>query len=208
MAGIIMAGQTSNYNFDYPTSTDYVKDGATAIQELADDVDATLYTALGGAYPGLKLIKSQTIGTGVSSITVSDAFNSTFDNYKIIISGGVGSAANYIGIRLGSTTSGYAYSRMMIAFDSTTINNTVSTTAGTLFQYAGYIKTDDAHTEFELLSPNLAKITKIHGNFIHPTNHGVFGGWVSGTTQYTAFTVLPLGATLTGGTISVYGYAK
>jgi hypothetical protein len=35
-----MAGTTTNFGFDYPTSTDYVKDGATAIQELADDVDA------------------------------------------------------------------------------------------------------------------------------------------------------------------------
>jgi len=35
-----MAGTTSNFGFDYPTSTDYVKDGATAIQGLADDVDA------------------------------------------------------------------------------------------------------------------------------------------------------------------------
>ena len=35
-----MAGTTTNFGFDYPTSTDYVKDGATAIQGLADDVDA------------------------------------------------------------------------------------------------------------------------------------------------------------------------
>jgi len=35
-----MAGTTTNFGFDYPTSTDYVKDGATAIQALADDVDA------------------------------------------------------------------------------------------------------------------------------------------------------------------------
>ena len=35
-----MAGTTTNFGFDYPTSTDYVKDGATAIQTLADDVDA------------------------------------------------------------------------------------------------------------------------------------------------------------------------
>ena len=35
-----MAGTTTNFGFDYPTSTDYVKDGATAIQGLANDVDA------------------------------------------------------------------------------------------------------------------------------------------------------------------------
>ena len=37
-----MAGTTSAFGWDYPTSTDYVKDGATAIQTLADDIDASL----------------------------------------------------------------------------------------------------------------------------------------------------------------------
>lgn len=35
-----MAGTTSNYGFPYPTSTDYVRNGATAIQSLADGIDA------------------------------------------------------------------------------------------------------------------------------------------------------------------------
>jgi hypothetical protein len=35
-----MAGTTSNYGFPYPTSTDYVRNGATAIQSLADGLDA------------------------------------------------------------------------------------------------------------------------------------------------------------------------
>jgi len=35
-----MAGTTTNYGFPYPTSTDYVRDGATAIESLADAIDA------------------------------------------------------------------------------------------------------------------------------------------------------------------------
>jgi hypothetical protein len=35
-----MAGTTSNYGFPYPTNTDYVRNGATAIQSLADGIDA------------------------------------------------------------------------------------------------------------------------------------------------------------------------
>jgi hypothetical protein len=66
-----MATTTPNYGWDVPTSTDYVKDGATAIETLGDDIDATLYTALGGAYPGLRLVKKQTVGTGVVSVTVT-----------------------------------------------------------------------------------------------------------------------------------------
>jgi hypothetical protein len=41
---------------------------------------------------GLTLISTTTIGTTVSSITVSGAFSATYDNYKIVVSGGTGSA--------------------------------------------------------------------------------------------------------------------
>ena len=34
---------------------------------------------------GLVFIKSQTIGSGVSSVTVNDAFSATFDNYIIAV---------------------------------------------------------------------------------------------------------------------------
>jgi hypothetical protein len=34
-----MATTTPNFGFDVPTSTDYVKDGATAIETLGDDID-------------------------------------------------------------------------------------------------------------------------------------------------------------------------
>jgi len=37
-----MAGNTTNFNIAYPTSTDYVKDGATAIQTVATGFDSRL----------------------------------------------------------------------------------------------------------------------------------------------------------------------
>lgn len=37
-----MAGTTAAFGWDYPTSTDYVVNGATAIQTLADDIDTSL----------------------------------------------------------------------------------------------------------------------------------------------------------------------
>ncbi len=83
-----MATTTPNYGWDVPTSTDYVKDGATAIETLGDDIDSTLWTALGGTYPGLRLIKKQTIGSGVASVSVTDAYSATYEAYKIIITGG------------------------------------------------------------------------------------------------------------------------
>ena len=54
-------------------------------------LNAWTVTPRSGGASGLTLVKAQTIGTTVSSVTVTDAFSATFDNYKIIISDGVGS---------------------------------------------------------------------------------------------------------------------
>jgi hypothetical protein len=53
------------------------------------------------ANSGLVYVASTTVGTGVSSVTVSSAFNSTYDNYKIIYSGGVGSVTTTISMSKG-----------------------------------------------------------------------------------------------------------
>jgi hypothetical protein len=60
-----------------------------------------------GVAPGLVLISTTTIGTTVASVTVSGAFSATYDNYKIIVSGGVGSTNITLRLKLGSTTTGY-----------------------------------------------------------------------------------------------------
>ena len=75
-----MATTTPNYGWPVPTSTDYVKDGATAIEALGDAIDATVF-GLGST--GLTLVKTQTIGTAVSTVVVTGAFSTNYDNYQI-----------------------------------------------------------------------------------------------------------------------------
>jgi hypothetical protein len=200
-----MAGQTTNYLFDYPTSTDYVKDGATAIETLADDVDTTLFTALGGAYPGLRLIKKQTIGTAVSSVTVTGAFSATYENYRIIVSGGVASTAIPIDFRCGTTTTGYMWAGSFAG---------VSGSGGFGDPSASSIRTGEADTNslrssFDVLNPFDAKYTSVLGGFgysIGNENMRTFTGILKDTTSYTSFTIVGTGGTMTGGTIYVYGY--
>jgi hypothetical protein len=205
MAGIIMAGQTSNYNFDYPTSTDYVKDGATAIQELADDVDATLFTALGGDYPGLRLVKKQTIGSAVSSVSVTDAFSATYESYKIIITGGASSAASG-DLQLILTGSTANYANALIYFVYGDILRTASSASISSFQYAGSISSANIDLSCDIFNPFLAKHTTLKSIASSGTYSGVFGGVHKVATSYTGFTVTPSTGTITGGTIYVYGY--
>jgi hypothetical protein len=205
-----MATTTPNYGWDVPTSTDYVKDGATAIETLGDDIDATLYAALGGNYPGLRLVKTQTIGSGVSTVQVTDAFSTTYDNYLIILSGGVGSTATGINLTLGAAVTGYYRGGNFTSYSSTTVTGLAGSNV-TNWQSVGVATTTSLDARVELYDPFLAKNTKFRGSYASALTTGeslVQGGFLNDTTSYTSFTFTKASGTLTGGTIAVYGYAK
>ena len=200
-----MAGTTTNYAWTYPTSTDLVKDGATAIQTAIQGADTTLFTALGGNYPGMRLVKKQTIGSAVSSVTVSSAFSATYDAYRIIITGGTGSVNNDgIALTLGATVTGYnaGYSG---ATYTTGINTTISNNAAAAWNPSGYVQTDGIQFDVDLANPFLAKNTYFSNKVISSVNARTGAGVLLNTTSYTAFTIATSG-TMTGGTIYVYGY--
>jgi hypothetical protein len=203
-----MATTTPNYGWDVPTSTDYVKDGATAIETLGDDIDATLWTALGGAYPGLRLVKKQTIGSGVSSVTVTSAFSATYEAYKIIITGGVGSVADrYLSFNFDGATSNYYYALSFVTYATGATSGAANgaSPVGAFF-YAGSSTTNFISMDLTVLNPFLAKPSQFTGSLHGPTIAGTCQGIHQTATSYTGFTVAPNTGTLTGGTIYVYGY--
>jgi hypothetical protein len=202
-----MAGQTTNYLFDYPTSTDYVKDGATAIETLADDVDATLFTALGGAYPGLRLVKKQTIGTGVSSVNVTGAFSATYENYKIIVSGGTGSTAMVLYLQCGASGADHYATHLFLTYAGAT--NFSSDNGSSFWTRAGYGNTNGLQMDADVYTPFAAKNTFYSATFLANATvsvSGVASGFRNNTNSYTDFTITTGGGTMTGGTIYVYGY--
>ena len=81
-----MATTTPNYGWAVPTSTDLVKDGATAIETLGDAIDASMNTALGTKKAGMVLLNTTSF-SAVSSISLpANTFTSTYKDYKIIYS--------------------------------------------------------------------------------------------------------------------------
>lgn len=202
-----MATTTPNYGWDVPTSTDYVKDGATAIETLGDDIDATLWTALGGAYPGLRLVKTQTIGTAVSAVTVTSAFSATYQAYKVIVSGGSSSTIQILSLSFPSNTTGYYWSAKNLSWTGTTADYTGNNVGS--FGRTGYFTPDHIHANFELVNPFLNKNTFYTATYIAAIAGGD-GAYTTGallnTNSLTSFTLTAGGGTLTGGTIAVYGY--
>jgi hypothetical protein len=203
MAGFIMA-TTTNYSWSTPDNTAYVKDGASAIRTLGSSVDTTLYTALGGIYPGLRLVKKQVIGSGVSSVNVTGAFSGTYTAYKIIISGGVGSTTATLAFQLGAANTNYEG-----VLNYANYVGTVATPAGSSganFQFAGSSDTNAIPFTCEVNNPFLAQYTNFESNYIATANAGKFIGRQKSTTSFTDFTITASAGTLTGGTIYVYGY--
>jgi hypothetical protein len=156
---------------------------------------------------GLWLVKSQTIGTGVSSVTVTDAFSADYDAYKIVVSGGVASATAVLQTQLGATATGYYYGGDARTYAGVTLN--IQASNGTNW-YAGEASVNTIEMNIDVKQPFLAKNTTFTGSFGAARTDAYWlsvGGYLANTTSYTAFTITPSGgATLTGGTIRVYGY--
>jgi hypothetical protein len=85
-----MATTTPNYGWPVPTSTDYVKDGATAIEALGDAIDATVF-GLGSS--GLTLINTTTLSAS-TGVQINSIFSSTYDQYFMTWTGTSGVNGN------------------------------------------------------------------------------------------------------------------
>lgn len=160
---------------------------------------------------GLFLIKTQTVGTAVPSVTVTNAFSADYDNYLIsingmlssiagaalyfqcITSGGAANAANWKGNAM------YVATGTGGAFNNGFDNNTVSTACAS-------IDDNPSSANFTVLAPYLTQRTSLHFNSTD-TNYLRMGSSIlDNATSYPSFLLAPNVGTITGGTIRVYGY--
>jgi len=172
--------------------------------------DGAAWATVGPASAGaLTLISATTIGSAVSSVTVSDAFSATYDNYMINVSGGVASTAQNVALQLGATTAGYYMGGFRVAYGVGSVVG-LATNNGSNFARAMTVSANSLNNIIYLFSPNLAKrttMTSMVGVADTGDNAQWHAGFLDDATQYTAFT-LSCGGTLTGGTIRVYGFAN
>jgi hypothetical protein len=165
------------------------------------------------ANSGLVYIKEQVIGSGVNSttgVTVTNAFSATYDNYKITISGGGISTAQTVlkfvlGTALGNTYYGcYNYGNL-----ATSVGGVAGMNNDSSFFYAGGADINILNFNMELQNPFLAKYTNMQALTVgYANNRGMSMGEHETATSYSSFTIFPGSGTITGGTITVYGYRK
>ena len=157
---------------------------------------------------GLWLVKSQTIGSAVSSVSVTGAFSSDYENYFITVSGGVASGNCDLGIQIGAATTNYVFMLAYGDFGAGAWTKTGSTT-GSSIQYVGSGDTNKLQASVTLYGPQLAKntlFTSQWGRWTTTGISGVYQGFLNNSTQYTDFSLVPSTGTITGGTIRVYGF--
>jgi hypothetical protein len=170
-----------------------------------DFVAGQILTAAQMSAVGTWLVKTQVVGSAVSSVAVTGAFSADYDNYLITYSNGSASADTHISMILGATTSGY-YS----SISGNTWSNSASNSGGTgqtsfTYAFSGFA-TYGVNGAVLVQSPFLAKYSLMSSQFVASFGSYASSGMLQNTTSYTGFTLTPNSGTLTGGTIRVYGY--
>jgi hypothetical protein len=156
---------------------------------------------------GLWLVKSQTVGAGVTSVNVTSCFTADYDSYKIVYDGGVASTFVTCSINLGASATGYYMSLPYVTYGSGVASGT-SLSNATAFALCGAGDTNYIGVDLDVLGPNLARYTRVQGAYIANNESGSYTGIHKVATAYTGFTLSIIGGNATGGTISVYGYRK
>jgi hypothetical protein len=166
-----------------------------------ENYNGTAWVVLGNS--GLEVVKIQAVGTAVTSVAVTGVFSSTYDNYKIIYSGGTCSTNTSHTLQFGATTAAYFGSAQVVTWSSGSAailnDNNVSR-----FNHVG----QNNDVNLEVMSPFLARNTKVFGPHFTTTQGGTYSGFLNNSTSYTDFTLGLTSGNITGGQIIVYGYKK
>ena len=197
---VMVFGGTAARSSAIPTPSEGMTTYRTDSQQI-ESYDGSQWRGMSG----LQLIKTQTIGTGVASVTVTDAFSATYNNYKIMIANGNGSAAAFLRLQLGAATADYYCSLNSVVYATNTAL-LITTLNGSVWGEAGWATADYLGLNVDLINPNLSKRTLMSTPLYGTSVGGHTAGYHNANTSFTAFTLSPSTGTLTGGTIYVYGY--
>jgi hypothetical protein len=155
---------------------------------------------------GLWLVKTQTVGAGVSSVVVTDAFNDNFTNYRIVYTNIIGSTnANMLLQLSGITTSVYVSGGSFTSYLSAVLSGFGPAASDSWV--VGALGAGSSFGSIDVYSPKKTAQKAFTGACTSNVNQYQFSGSCTSTAQSVSFTMTSTaGVTLTGGTIRVYGY--
>ena len=158
-------------------------------------------------------VKSQTIGSGVSSVTVTNAFSSTYDSYQIVIegttNGTAGAAMLFRCVDSGGTDNasnwrGNTFYVVSGGAGGLTNDNFTSNASG----QCGGFSTSAGSMAFLVQSPFASTRTQLAFTMADNNYWRTSAAVLDNATSYTGFKLVSNAGTFTGGTITVYGFRK
>ena len=206
-----MATTTPNYGWDVPTSSDYVKLGAVAIETLGDDIDASLFGITGGKNVGMVHLISTNFSAS-AGVSTSNVFTSAYQSYKIIISNlSCTSSSQTINFRLRTGASDSSTNYYYAGFTAYTPGNVLTFSGSANDAQMPVATANSTHRTgaiIELQNPQLSVGTSVQNASNYWDGSNVYARSWNGnhiaTTSYDGFTIYPSSSTMTG-TVSVYG---
>jgi hypothetical protein len=208
-----MAGQTTNYLFNYPTSTDYVKDGATAIQTLATNVDTAMNAAL-STKPAMAVLLNASTFSAASSVTIDNVFTTAYDNYRIIFNTtAVGAAGNMTATLRTSApadlnAASYTYVTTGFSASSPTTPASLGASTGATSAVVGYTNGASNSLVLDILNPALVSPTMFTSKAMAASTTDIFSATTAAVYKVSAAAAgirFNFGLTSTG-TVKIYGY--
>ena len=177
--------------------------------EVLTSADTNTYLA----NSGLVLIKTQVITGSVGAVSISNAFNSEYDNYYILLSGGTMSSAAAIGAQLGpSSVSGYntGYYAGISRVTKAAAQANLGTDNGSSWNYIAVGDTSGLTMSFKVFQPFLTKPTQMFTEWADPRTNDAWGAGGGSHQTASSFHEISIvgGSNIVGGTVSIFGYRK
>jgi hypothetical protein len=161
---------------------------------------------------GLWLVKTQAVGSGVTLVDVTSCFSANYDNYVISFNGiSTNNSLSLIFQLLSGSTptaSGWVATEFYTPVGSTSITGQISSAGSAAFCSAGTVASGVAST-MDLQSPFLAQQTRFQYNICASDFYRYGFALHTFATSYDGFRITAsAGATISNGSISVYGRRK
>lgn len=173
-----------------------------SVSEVLTASDTNTYLA----NAGLVYVTQVTVGSGVSSVTISNCFSSTYDNYRVIYQAGSASATAELLLKFNNSTGAtYSHGGVYVQYGSITVFGETANNVTTGIR-VGNSNTATSSCSFDIISPYPATQTQVVSNHADTTFWSARGGRDSNAASQTGLILLPSSGTLTGGKIVVYGY--
>jgi hypothetical protein len=207
-----MATTTTNYGFDIPQSTDLVKDGATAIATLGQDIDTAMNTALGTKKAGMVLLNTTSFSGVASQAAPTNVFTSTYRNYKVLLSNltsSVSSTELRLRLRIsGVDTTTSTYTRYAFNSSATSLTNAPATEASFYIGGPDSTSTNTSFAILEFFNPQVATRTQVKWDLLTPIGNfyvGAAGLQTDAGSQFDSFNIFPASGTISG-QMQIFGY--